>query len=91
MGKFIKRKEDFVCAVCGRKVKGDGYTDHCPFCLWSKHVDIFPGDRQEECGGLMEPMGIEKKKGQWRLLYRCQKCSYQRWNKATKNDKLSSL
>ena len=26
-------------------MKGNGYTNHCPKCLWSKHVDINPGDR----------------------------------------------
>ena len=53
MKKFIKVKEDFVCEHCGAEVKGDGYTNHCPKCLWSKHVDVHPGDRAAECGGMM--------------------------------------
>jgi len=52
--RFQKRIEDFVCERCGAFVKGTGYTDHCPECLWSKHVDVNPGDREAECGGLME-------------------------------------
>ncbi|MFA6992594.1 MAG: RNHCP domain-containing protein, partial [Candidatus Gracilibacteria bacterium] len=38
--RFSRTIEDFVCEKCGAKVKGDGYTNHCPKCLWSKHVDI---------------------------------------------------
>jgi DNA-directed RNA polymerase subunit RPC12/RpoP len=43
--KFRKNKEDFVCENCSREVVGDGFTNHCPKCLYSKHVDVFPGDR----------------------------------------------
>lgn len=50
---FIHCQEDFVCEVCGTKVKGTSYTNHCPNCLWSKHVDQnVPGDRAELCHGL---------------------------------------
>ena len=43
MAQNFKRKiEDFVCGNCGEKIKGDGYTNHCLQCLWSKHVDITP-------------------------------------------------
>ena len=70
--KFQKRKEDFVCEHCGAEVKGNGYTNHCPKCLWSKHVDIFPGDRLEDCGGLMEPVAVEAKKaGKYTIVHKC--------------------
>ena len=70
MAKRFQRKiEDFVCANCGAKIKGNGYTNHCPACLWSKHVDINPGDRASVCGGLMKPIDIELKKGKYVLLY----------------------
>lgn len=84
--KFIKRTEDFVCEVCGTKVKGTGYTDHCPSCLFSKHVDVFPGDRKIKCGGLMEPIGATKRKGKWQILYCCQKCGHKRFNKIAPED-----
>lgn len=84
--KFIKRTEDFVCEVCGTKVKGTGYTDHCPSCLFSKHVDVFPGDRKIKCGGLMEPIGATKRKGKWQMLYCCQKCGHKRFNKIAPED-----
>jgi rubrerythrin len=76
MKKFQRKKEDFKCEVCGKEVIGNGYTDHCPKCLWGKHVDINPGDRAEKCGGLMEPVGLDQKKGQWVIQYKCQKCGY---------------
>ena len=61
MKRFSRRTEDFTCEHCGTKVKGNGYTNHCPQCLYSKHVDINPGDRLSDCGGLMEPIDIEQK------------------------------
>ena len=61
MRKFQRKKEDFICENCNKKVKGDGYTNHCPACLWSKHVDINPGDRLAECKGMMKPIGLDKK------------------------------
>ena len=40
--------EDFICENCGKDVEKSSYTarDHCPYCLYSKHVDINPGDRK---------------------------------------------
>ncbi len=72
--KFQRRIEDFECENCGVFVKGDGYTNHCPECLFSKHVDINPGDRSNECGGLMKPIDVFLKKQEWFLVQECQKC-----------------
>ena len=72
--KFQKRLEDFVCEKCGKEVEGDGYTNHCPFCLWSKHVDIFPGDRLEPCVALMKPIGAEGQGDKQTLIHQCIKC-----------------
>lgn len=71
---FTKTKEDFVCENCGFKVKGSGYTNHCPKCLYSKHVDVTPGDRAEKCGGLMSPEGFEQKDGRQIIIQKCEKC-----------------
>jgi len=74
---FIRKKEDFVCKNCGAKVVGDGYTDHCPICLWGKHVDeAIPGDRASDCGGIMEPTRVIWEKGKYRIEYKCQKCGH---------------
>lgn len=89
--KFQRTVEDFICANCGAEIKGDGYTDHCPVCLWGKHVDINPGDRAANCAGLMEPIGIEEKKGRFRIRYRCQRCDYQFTVKAAENDDINEI
>ncbi len=86
MKKFQRTKEDFVCENCSRKVKGDGYTNHCPDCLWSKHVDINPGDRLAECGGMMKPIGLDKKGDVFSVIQKCEKCGHQRSNKLVKGD-----
>ena len=88
---FAKTVEDFVCEICGTKVKGTGYTDHCPNCLTSKHVDINPGDRMAKCGGLMEPIGLIKKKGKFQIKYRCQKCNYEKFNQAAPEDNQNKI
>lgn len=89
--KFIKREEDFICDYCGTEVKGTGYTDHCPDCLWSKHVDVDPGDRQETCQGMMEPIAAERKGDSWRIYYKCQKCGYRYVNRAAPNDNVDKI
>ena len=88
---FIKNKEDFICEMCKREVKGDGYTNHCPECLWSKHVDVNPGDRAESCGGMMEPIAVEVKSGEYTILHKCVKCGFERKNKAVKADNFQML
>ncbi len=76
MKKFNMVDEGFVCENCGKKVTKLNYTarDHCPFCLCSKHVDINPGDRMNECRGLLKPIGIEKFKDSFKIMYKCEKC-----------------
>ena len=89
--KFQKRQEDFVCEQCGAAVKGDGYTDHCPVCLFGKHVDIFPGDRLEECHGILVPIGLTTKKGGQVIEYQCEKCHEKMSNRAADNDSPETL
>ena len=69
--------EEFTCEHCGKKVEKLKYTarDHCPNCLYSKHVDINPGDRKNNCKGLLKPIGIEKYKNTYKIIYRCLKCN----------------
>ncbi len=88
---FQRKKEDFICSNCGAKVKGNGYTNHCPECLYSKHVDINPGDRACECGGLMEPVDVELKDGKYVLLHRCLKCGFERKNKISPEDNFDKV
>ncbi len=89
--RFQKKIEDFTCEHCGAIVKGKGYTDHCPKCLWSKHVDINPGDRKSECKGLMEPIGVEIKNKKYIINYRCIKCGYEHRVKSTPDDNFDEI
>jgi hypothetical protein len=89
--KFQRKKEDFVCENCDKKIKGTGYTNHCPECLWSKHVDINPGDRMAECRGMMEPVGIDSKKGNYVILHKCTKCGYEKRNKTLEQDNFDKI
>ena len=73
---FQKRTEDFTCENCGFFVKGTGYTNHCSKCLYSKHVDITPGDRQAMCGGLMKPISLEQKHGEVFIVHKCAKSKF---------------
>lgn len=89
--KFKKKKEDFICKKCGQKVSGTGYTNHCPFCLWSKHVDIYPGDRASDCGGMMEPIGVELEKNVYHLILKCKKCGATKRNKVQEEDDFTKV
>jgi uncharacterized Zn finger protein len=68
--------ENFICEHCNKHVLKSSYTarDHCPYCLYSKHVDINPGDRLNNCLGLLKPIGIEKFKNTFKIIYKCEKC-----------------
>jgi len=82
--------QPFTCRECGAEVqplRGGGYRNHCPACLCSLHVDVNPGDRANDCGGVMEPVGAELtgKKG-WVIVHRCRRCGEVRRNKAALAD-----
>lgn len=83
---FIKKNESFTCEHCGISVEGNGYTNHCPRCLWGKHVDVYPGDRMESCGGIMEPVAVTKKNSEDRILHRCTVCGFERENRISDED-----
>lgn len=76
MKTFTMKNENFICENCGKTVNPAMKTarDHCPFCLFSKHVDINPGDRLNTCLGLLKPIGIEKFKSTYKIIYKCDKC-----------------
>ncbi len=76
MKTFTMRDEEFVCENCGKNISKLNYTarDHCPFCLFSKHLDINPGDRLNTCHGLLKPIAIEKFKDSYKIVYKCTKC-----------------
>ena len=89
--KFQGTKEDFVCEHCSTSVSGTGYTNHCPNCLWSKHVDLNPGDRGNLCQDMMEPVGVTAKAREYVIEYRCLKCGAIKRNKASPNDNFDAI
>ena len=93
MKNFTMRDEEFICENCGQLVNPLGYTarDHCPHCLYSKHVDIMPGDRQNPCKGLLKPIGIEKFKDTYKILYKCNLCNEPHKNIMAKDDNMELI
>ena len=53
--RFTKNDSGFICKNCGADVPPLSYSsrDHCNKCLCSLHVHINPGDRANECGGVL--------------------------------------
>lgn len=89
--RFSKNDSGFICRHCGKEVLPLGYTsrNHCPFCLWSLHVDENPGDRASDCGGELEPVSAvpDARKG-YIIIHRCVKCGAIRRNKAAHEAKI---
>ncbi len=83
--RFAKNDSGFICGHCGRAVEplGSSSRNHCPFCLWSIHIDENPGDRACECLGLMEPILVEPdpKRG-YIITHKCTKCGAEKRCKA---------
>ncbi len=80
----IARDVGFTCSTGGKATPPHGRTarDHCPYCLWSEHVDVVPGDRAAGCGGRLEPVAVEKRGGRFVIHYRCARCAAARVNQA---------
>jgi len=89
--KFKVKKENFICNHCGKNVRGDGYTNHCPGCLWSKHVDVYPGDRAEFCGGAMRPTSVLMKAGSYTITHVCEYCGAERVCKTSPGDNFDAI
>jgi hypothetical protein len=89
--RFQRKIEDFTCENCGHEVVGDGYTNHCPECFYSKHVDANPGDRLSLCKGLMEPIFIEGTGGSYFITQKCRFCEHVKKNKISKKDSFEKL
>jgi len=86
----------FVCKNCAKKVSLESYgtrnRNHCPFCLYSLHVDMEKGDRHSDCGGLMKPVGkFYKDDGEEMLVHECMKCGFIRWNRVAGDDSFDEI
>ena len=93
MKRFNMRDEDFICINCGKEVKKLNTTarDHCNNCLYSVHVDINPGDRKNPCKGLLEPIGIEKYRDTYKIIYKCQLCGMIHKNIMASDDNMDKI
>jgi len=60
-------------------------------CLWSKHVDVNPGDRKSECGGPMKPIATEVKGDGYIIYYQCERCGYEHRVKSSLGDNLEKI
>ena len=93
MKRFNMIDENFICEHCGLEVSKLTYTarDHCPNCLYSKHLDINPGDRMNNCKSLMKPIGIEKYKDTYKIIYKCERCGETHKNKVAIDDNMDLI
>ena len=90
---FSKNDNSFICENCGSNVEPLKYSsrDHCNICLYSKHVDINPGDRLNNCKGLLVPIGIEKFKDTYKIVYKCNKCNTIHKNIMANDDNMDKI
>ncbi|HYZ91358.1 MAG TPA: RNHCP domain-containing protein [Actinomycetota bacterium] len=84
--------ESFRCRQCGLDVGmqaiGTAHRNHCPNCLWSRHLDDdVPGDRDARCGSSMEPIAISVRgDGEWVIVHRCRGCDELHLNRIAGDD-----
>jgi hypothetical protein len=51
------------------------------------HLDIEPGDREADCGGVMEPISVwVRKGGEWAVIHRCRLCGTLSSNRIAADD-----
>jgi hypothetical protein len=92
--KLIKKNEGFTCQNCGKivlPVKHGSSRNHCPYCLYSLHVDNLPGDRKAHCSGLMKPISVKKYKRSWKILHHCELCGKEQFNIIAEDDSTDLL
>lgn len=91
--RFKMIDEEFICKNCSTIVKPLGYTarDHCPNCLYSIHIDNNPGDRKCTCQGFLKPIGVEKHKDTYKIIYKCEKCKEIKKNICAKDDNMDEI
>jgi hypothetical protein len=87
-----RQPSSFRCGHCRLDVSfdapGTAHRNHCPNCLWSRHLDDdTPGDRKADCGSLMEAIGITVRRGgEWVIVHRCAGCDEVHLNRTAGDD-----
>ncbi len=94
---------DFRCAHChalvssAHQFSGVNNRNHCPYCLWSCHLDLFAaGDRLSACKSPMKPIGLTLKHGRNKygherggelmLIHECVECKVLSINRIAADD-----
>lgn len=54
-------------------------------------MDVNPGDRAADCGGLMEPVGATQKSGESIIVHQCLACGHIKRNRAAPDDDFDLL
>jgi len=102
-----QRTIGFICLNCKFQVRSDiafsGVLNrnHCPFCLWSRHVDHWQaGDRLSACKMPMRPIGLTFKKlknkyglalGELMLIHQCSDCQAISINRIAADDDIQKI
>ncbi|MBW7875304.1 MAG: RNHCP domain-containing protein [Candidatus Cloacimonetes bacterium] len=93
--RFTHINETFDCGYCGHRViphQHGSCRNHCPSCLYSRHLDINPGDRSSDCGGLMPAVkAIIKQMDQVTLIHRCNQCGIEKSNRSAPDDDFEKI
>ena len=99
---------DFKCLHChvlvssAHILSGVNNRNHCPYCLWSCHLDLYAsGDRLSACKGQMKPVGLTTKMsrnkyrrgngGELMLIHQCTECSSLSINRVAADDDASKI
>ncbi|MCA9278656.1 MAG: RNHCP domain-containing protein [Phycisphaeraceae bacterium] len=88
--------DGFTCIKCKNHISGYAsgtqHRNHCPLCLWSRHLDEHPGDRRSVCRSSMQPIAIEvRDNGEWAIVHRCTGCNVLRANRIAGDDHILTL
>jgi len=83
--------DTFRCKHCKKEVSGESigtrHRNHCPYCLYSLHVDIKVGDRRSECHSQMKPIGLTlRPDGEIVTVHRCLSCGKVSLNRIAGDD-----
>ena len=98
---------DFRCVYCGyivssiRWLSGVNNRNHCPYCLWSRHLDLYTaGDRLSACKASMQPIALTSKRsrnkysrgyGELMLVHLCTDCGDISINRIAADDDVDTL
>jgi crotonobetainyl-CoA:carnitine CoA-transferase CaiB-like acyl-CoA transferase len=72
---------------------GGRHRNHCPYCLYSLHVDgRVPGDRASDCRSRMAPVGVfARRNGEQAIVHRCLGCNFERHCRVAADDDIAAV